>query len=69
MKKLALCAVVLLMSFGPSASGDSSAAQPQSSTCRQACEQAQFECYVNAQTKTEQKKCLAEYRRCIAHCR
>ena len=68
MKKLALCAVLLLMSFGLSASGDSSAA-PQDSTCRNACEQAQFECYVNAQTNAQQKKCLAEYRRCISHCR
>ena len=69
MKKLALCAVVLLMSFGSSVSGDSSAAAPQTDACHAACEQAHFECYASAQTSHEQKKCLAAYRRCIAHCR
>lgn len=72
LRYLALCTVVLLMTFGSSVSSNSSAALPQHQldpTCLKACQQLHFECFVDAQTTAEQKKCLAAYRRCIAHCR
>ncbi len=67
---LTLC-TVLLMTFGSSVSSNSSAALPQrplDPTCLSACQQLHYECFVNARTTAEQKKCLAAYRACIAHC-
>ncbi|MDX6500022.1 MAG: hypothetical protein QOG23_3282 [Blastocatellia bacterium] len=68
----ALCTVVLLMTFGSSVPGNSSAAQQQPQldpACLSGCQQLQLQCFVNSQTNAEQKKCLAAYRQCIAHCR
>jgi hypothetical protein len=37
--------------------------------CMTTCQQLNLECFLNAVTKSEQHKCTAEYRQCIAHCK
>ena len=37
--------------------------------CLFSCQQANLQCFFGATTKSDQHKCTAEYRRCIAHCK
>ena len=37
--------------------------------CLTTCQQLNFVCFSGAVTKSDQHKCTAEYRRCIAHCK
>jgi hypothetical protein len=69
---IALCAVVLLMTLGSSASSSSSAPRAQNQEieeCQQACEQQLLECFFTVQSHADGNRCLAAYRRCRAHCK
>lgn len=37
--------------------------------CLATCQQLNLECFFSATRKSEQQRCTAEYRRCIAHCK
>ena len=37
--------------------------------CLATCQQRNLECFLGAATKSDQNRCTAEYRRCIAHCK
>lgn len=37
--------------------------------CLATCQQLNLDCFLSAVTKSDQNKCTAEYRRCIAHCK
>jgi hypothetical protein len=68
---LVFVALLLAMSLGTRVSTRSSAAPPQNvidPACLQACQTQQFECFSGAQKNSDQKRCLAEYRHCIAQC-
>ena len=64
--------LLLLMSFGSSALKGSAVAPGQRGidpACVDACRQLFFECLSNAQSQGEEKRCIAVYRRCVAHCK
>ena len=71
LRSLVLCTAVLLMTLGASVSSNSLVARPQhrlDPVCVRACQQILSECFANAPSPADQKKCFAAYRHCIAHC-
>ena len=38
-------------------------------TCMAICQQLNLDCFLSATRKSDQHKCMAEYRNCIAHCK
>jgi hypothetical protein len=68
---LVFVALLLAMSLGTRVSTRSSAAplqNPIEPACLQFRQIQQFECFSGAQNNRDQKRCLAEYRHCIAQC-
>jgi hypothetical protein len=37
--------------------------------CRRLCEELNLQCFLSAVKKSDQHRCTAEYRNCIAHCK
>ncbi len=62
---LIFVSLLLIMSFATKPG--SSAVVPD--TCQDACFAAYQACFDFNSPKSEQRKCLAQYRRCIAHCK
>jgi hypothetical protein len=72
LRYLVFVALLLAMSLGTRLSTRSSASpmqHPIDPACLQFCQQQHSECFFGAQRNSEEKKCLAEYRHCIAQCK
>ena len=75
MKKCVRCsvfvAVLVLMTIGFGQPRGRAALDkpPFDPACLSLCQQLHFECFSSATRKGEERKCLAEYRSCIAHCK
>lgn len=64
--------LLLLISFGSRTLNSSAVATGQrviDPACVEPCRQLLFECLSTAQSQGEEKRCIAVYRRCIAHCK
>lgn len=64
-------AVLFLMIIGVGQSGTrATLAQPEfDPACLSTCQQLNLQCFFSALKKSDQNKCTAEYRSCIAHCK
>lgn len=75
MKKLFRCLIflTLIIFMGFSTRPSSSLAAPQNiafdPVCLANCQRLQFQCFIGASGKGEQKHCLAQYRNCITRCK
>lgn len=67
---LVFATALLTMSFGfrSISSTPTSAQNDIDPACVSVCQLAQRECFIGATRNSEQNKCLAEYRHCIAQC-
>ncbi len=63
--------LMLVMGFGTSLSSRITAAPVQNTidpVCLLSCQQQQVSCFIGAATNSDQNRCLANYRHCIARC-
>lgn len=63
--------LILLMGFGTRVSTRSATSLQKSldPACVAICAQRHSDCFFNARSKGEERRCLGEYRHCIAHCK
>jgi hypothetical protein len=66
---LALLLVLSPIATRQSAGYSSTAQHPIDPACVEVCRQLLFECLSGAQTNGEERRCIAVYRRCTAHCK
>ena len=69
---LACCTVLMMLTFGTAVSSHSLAPRvlnQDDPECRRECEQQLLECFFTVQRRSDEHKCVAKYRHCIAHCK
>ena len=60
---------LMIIGAGQSHNQTASATPEFDPACLFTCQQLNLDCFFGAVTKSDQHKCTAEYRRCIAHCK
>ncbi len=60
---------LMVIGFGQPRSNAAPDKPPFDPACLSLCQQLNLECFFGAVTKSDQHRCVAEYRRCIAHCK